>query len=338
MEGVTTTAALAQCVAVSCSVSHLTRLPLSSRRRNWSFGTRRSKEVPGVISLPKGASSTRQVSCCSLESCRSLRRKPAVPPAVVVISPQPSSNKEGELQKWEKVLGMAVLAGSSLLLEPNAARAAESLTDACTEIAGGNGSTLIVIACVVEAVALTGAAVGGIIARQRKNELERINAQLRQINVNLRRQSRVESYAPSLTYAPVGAGRMMEMPVRSDPTRDELMQRLKGGKRLLREQKPAQAFLEFEEALDIARQLKDTVEEKKAARGLGASLQRQGKYKEAIKYHNVVLSVSQRTGEHAGNTEAYGAIADCYTELGDLENAAKFYDQYIGRLESEDVD
>jgi hypothetical protein len=109
----------------------------------------------------------------------------------------------------------------------------------------------------------------GIIARQRKNELERINAQLRQINVNLRRQSRVESYAPSLTYAPVGAGRMMEMPVRSDPTRDELMQRLKGGKRLLREQKPAQAFLEFEEALDIARQLKDTVEEKKAARGLG---------------------------------------------------------------------
>jgi hypothetical protein len=93
MEGVSTTAALAQCVAVSCSVSHLTRLPLSSRRRNWSFGTRRSKEVPGVISLPKGASSTRQVSCCSLESCRSLRRKPAVPPAVVVISPQPSSNK-----------------------------------------------------------------------------------------------------------------------------------------------------------------------------------------------------------------------------------------------------
>jgi hypothetical protein len=56
---------------------------------------------------------------------------------------------------------MTVLAGSSLLLEPNAARAAESLTDACTEIAGGNGSTLIVIACVVEAVALTGAAVGG---------------------------------------------------------------------------------------------------------------------------------------------------------------------------------
>jgi hypothetical protein len=161
MEGVTMTAALAQCVAVSCSVSHLAHLPLSSRRRNWSFGTRRSKEVPGVISLPKGASSTRQVSCCSLESCRSLRRKPAVLPAVVVISPQPSSNKEGELQKWAKVLGMAALAGSSLLLEPNAARAAESLADACTEIAGGNGSTLIVIACVVEAVALTGAAVGG---------------------------------------------------------------------------------------------------------------------------------------------------------------------------------
>lgn len=67
----------------------------------------------------------------------------------------------------------------------------------------------------------------------------------------------------------------------------------------------------------------------------GASLQRQGKYREAINYHSMVLELSKREGEESGNTEAYGAIADCYTELGDLEKAAKFYDQYIARLETD---
>ena len=67
----------------------------------------------------------------------------------------------------------------------------------------------------------------------------------------------------------------------------------------------------------------------------GASLQRQGKYKEAIKYHSMVLSISKRVGEDSGNTEAYGAIADCYTELGDLERAGQFYDKYIARLEQD---
>lgn len=57
--------------------------------------------------------------------------------------------------------------------------------------------------------------VSGILARQRKVELEKINAQLRQINVNLRRQSRLETYAPNLTYAPVGGGRMADLQVHS---------------------------------------------------------------------------------------------------------------------------
>jgi len=67
----------------------------------------------------------------------------------------------------------------------------------------------------------------------------------------------------------------------------------------------------------------------------GASLQRQGKYKEAINYHSMVLNISKMTGEDAGVTEVYGAIADCYTELGELEKAGKFYDKYIARLENE---
>ncbi|KAJ8535674.1 hypothetical protein K7X08_023394 [Anisodus acutangulus] len=142
-------------------------------------------------------------------------------------------------------------------------------------------------------VALIGATVGGLLARQRKAELQRLNEQLRQINAALRRQAKIESYAPNLSYAPAG-GRVAE-----------------------------------------SENLKEPLKEKKATRGLGASLQRQGKYREAIKYHSLVLELSAKHGEESGSTEAYGAIADCYTELGDLEQAAKYYDQYIARLETD---
>ncbi|PNX75441.1 protein FLUORESCENT IN BLUE LIGHT chloroplastic-like [Trifolium pratense] len=68
---------------------------------------------------------------------------------------------------------------------------------------------------------------------------------------------------------------------------------------------------------------------------VGASLQRQGKYWDAVKYHSMVLSISEREGEDSGSTEAFGAIADCYTELGDLEKAGQYYDKYIARLEKD---
>ncbi|CAE6133136.1 unnamed protein product [Arabidopsis arenosa] len=112
-------------------------------------------------------------------------------------------------------------------------------------------------------------------------------------------------------------------------------QRVKTGKTFLRNQEPEKAYAEFKIALELAKSLKDPIKEKKAARGLGASLQRQGKYREAIQYHSMVLAISKREGEDSGITEAYGAIADCYTELGDLEKAGNFYDTYIARLETD---
>jgi tetratricopeptide (TPR) repeat protein len=67
----------------------------------------------------------------------------------------------------------------------------------------------------------------------------------------------------------------------------------------------------------------------------GAPLERQGQYKEAIKYHSMVLNISKMTAEDAGVTEAYGTIADCYTELGELEKSGEFYDKYIARLQND---
>jgi hypothetical protein len=50
---------------------------------------------------------------------------------------------------------------------------------------------------ITEFVGLVGALVGGITARQRKAELERLNEQLRKINMSLRQQARAGTvYAP----------------------------------------------------------------------------------------------------------------------------------------------
>ncbi|KAI0492401.1 hypothetical protein KFK09_026672 [Dendrobium nobile] len=182
-------------------------------------------------------------------------------------------------------------------------------------------------------IALIGATVGGLLARQRRGELRRLNDQLRQINAALRRQAKIESYAPKLSYAPVG--RIAESEIVVDPKKEELITKLRTGKNYLRNHELEKAFVEFKTALELAEALGDQVEKKKAARGLGASLQRQGKYKEAIKYHSKVLEIASKVGEDSGATEAYGAIADCYTELGDLEKAGKFYDKYIARLEKD---
>ncbi|XP_019187664.1 PREDICTED: protein FLUORESCENT IN BLUE LIGHT, chloroplastic-like isoform X2 [Ipomoea nil] len=204
----------------------------------------------------------------------------------------------------------------------------EALAETCEVEKSGFSMPLLLF------VSLIGATVGGLLARQRKGELKRLNDQLLQINAALKRQAKIESYAPSLSYAPAGA-RIPESEVIVDPRKEQLISCLRSGKSFLRNQGPKQAFSEFKKALDLAKDLKDSIEEKKAARGLGASLQRQGKYREAIKYHSMVLDISEREKEDSGSTEAYGAIADCYTELGDLERAAKYYDQYISRLQSD---
>ncbi|KAM0959357.1 hypothetical protein ACFX2I_024479 [Malus domestica] len=235
----------------------------------------------------------------------------------------PNSKCQGDIKLRFPTMGL--LLGNALMLT----KPLNALAETCE--ADNSGFSMPVLLF----VALVGATVGGLVARQRKGELQRVNEQLRQINQSLRRQAKIESYAPSLSYSPIGAKVLQESEVIVDPRKHDLISRLKSGKNFLRNQETEKALDEFKTALELAQSVKDPIEEKKAARGLGASLQRLGKYRDAIKYHSMVLDISKREGEDSGNTEAYGAIADCYTELGDLERAGKFYDNYIARLESD---
>lgn len=234
---------------------------------------------------------------------------------------------------------------------------------------------------ITEFVALTGALVGGLAARRRKEELERLNEQLRTINAQLRQQARAGTlYAPGLTYVPPTTGsnpaknalstssRVMEsstsvkepeatapeaaaakapsttkaavslVSLDEEDSRPEVKQcisALKEGKRLLKEQNGGSAMVRFEKALMLAKSLGDRVRERRAVRGLAAASRLSGQSRQAIKYLERVLEISDEVGDHVGDADAYGTIADCYTDMGEFEKAAEFYDRYISRMDTD---
>ena len=51
-----------------------------------------------------------------------------------------------------------------------------------------------------------------------------------------------------------------------------------------------------------------------------------------------VLNISQQLDDNTGDMDALGAIADLYTELGDLENAGRYYDLYLNQINDETVE
>jgi len=210
---------------------------------------------------------------------------------------------------------------------------------------------------ITEFVALIGALVGGLTARRRKEELEKLNAQLRKINMSLRQNARFGIvYAPGLTYAPTGDSAAV---LDSDQTQGEALaqqtstavlesldedlteerldcrEALKTGKKLLKEKNPAAAMVRFEKALMLAKGLFDKTQERRAVRGLAASARLMGEYRTAIKHLERVLQISDEVDDHLGDSDAYGTIADIYTEMGDFEKAAEFYDKYISRMNTD---
>ena len=54
---------------------------------------------------------------------------------------------------------------------------------------------------------------------------------------------------------------------------------------------------------------------------------------QAIKHLERVLDISREMGDFVGDADAYGTIADIYTDLGEFEAAAAYYDKYISRME-----
>lgn len=76
--------------------------------------------------------------------------------AVLDLCPEIVEQQEG-WRVWAEV-GIPTIVGTFLL---DSSARAETIAEACEEFAGGNLNNFIVVACIAQAIALTGAAVGG---------------------------------------------------------------------------------------------------------------------------------------------------------------------------------
>mmetsp|Transcript_619 Transcript_619/g.1819 ORF Transcript_619/g.1819 Transcript_619/m.1819 type:complete len:292 (+) Transcript_619:352-1227(+) len=235
---------------------------------------------------------------------------------------------------------------------------------------------------ITEGIALAGALVGGISAKKRKDEVQKLNDQLRTINVTLRKQARSGIvYAPDMNYAPASTGepaaasasatvqksgdeasRVEDAVSVSDnvaeaepedvttaveatagaaapdapPSGEGISETglaLRNGRKLLEVSKGAAALVHFEKARMLSRSAGNKVQERRAERGLAAASRMQKQFKKAIGHLERVLEISKEMDEYTGDADAYGVIADIYTELGDLEKAAKFYDLYLKNID-----
>lgn len=61
----------------------------------------------------------------------------------------------------------------------------------------------------------------------------------------------------------------------------------------------------------------------------------QGQHRAAIQHLLRVLEISKEMSDTVGDADAYGTIADIYTEMGNFDTAAQFYDKYIERMEND---
>ena len=90
-----------------------------------------------------------------------------------------------------------------------------------------------------------------------------------------------------------------------------------------------------QKALMLTRQSGDKCLERRAMRGLAVARRAQGDRAGAIADLQAVLALSKAMGEYTGDTDALGAIADLYTELGELEKAGAYYDPSLCALKGE---
>ena len=89
--------------------------------------------------------------------------------------------------------------------------------------------------------------------------------------------------------------------------------------RMLKERNGSSAMVRFEKAHMLARYTGEKVQQRRAVRGLAAAARLQGQHKSAIEHLKQVLKLSKQMDDHVGDADAYGTIADSYTDLGEFE-------------------
>jgi hypothetical protein len=195
-----------------------------------------------------------------------------------------------------------------------------------------------------QAIGFVGSLVGGNEARKKGDQVRELNASLLKVNAELRREMRAAGIGP---YQPIPANRFIEKPPgmstdEDEETAGEVIVALRGAKRELKDGECEAALGHFEDALRKIRANPQALNEawkaeRKAHRGIGAAAERLGRFDDALEAMETVLRLSTQHDDHAGETDALGVIADIYTDMDRLEEAAEYYDRYFVSLQEEDA-
>lgn len=189
---------------------------------------------------------------------------------------------------------------------------------------------------VAQLVALAGAFVGGLSARQRGKELQKekdkaearaaelevLAEKLRKVNEQLQRAQQAAK-----------AARTTAALAEDAPDEEWLATRdlLREGRSLLDDGKSAEAADKFAAACARAAKAGETDQERKACRGLASAAQKQGNTPGALSHMQRCLELSD--ADHLADTLGY--IADLYAEIDDIDNAGEYYDRYLAAVDAD---
>uniref|UniRef100_A0A7S0RSJ9 Protein FLUORESCENT IN BLUE LIGHT, chloroplastic n=2 Tax=Pyramimonas obovata TaxID=1411642 RepID=A0A7S0RSJ9_9CHLO len=187
-------------------------------------------------------------------------------------------------------------------------------------------------------VGFIGATVSGIEARKRKAEVEFLNNKLLEVNKELRKELR-EGKAGQYRSPKVTAIQKEGLTEEQNMARECVVTLMRNGKQLLKQKDAKESRHCFEQSLTAIENAGSALESpwkayRKTYRGLGAAYQLEGRNKDALGCMQKVLKLCEEHNDQECKGDTLGVIADIYTDLGEIELAAKFYDEYIQMLYS----
>jgi len=163
---------------------------------------------------------------------------------------------------------------------------------------------------VLEGVALVGATVNGILSRKRREEIERLNAQMRGI------MAKLDEREKSFTSA-------------SEDGDAEVSETLAAAKSALASDHNERAAQSFAKAIDLAVAAGDVVSEISARKGYAMSLAAQRQFPAAADALQAALERAQTAAAGEGVSAIYGLLGDVYTDMGAFDKAGDAYDACI---------